>query len=137
MKDVAFTAKREFLNVLERCEVYTGDWNVYCNNWRALPMYVTPATIAENPHNTVFDGYTYLNPSYNKDFAIIVEYLRSLGNYLTATLLAPEASIDQADTGRFISLLSRIDFSQCTHAGPFSLLHGLLLLCKSTQKQQS
>ena len=100
-------------------------------------MYVTPATIVENPHNTVFDGYTYLNPAYNKDFAIIVEYLRSLGNYLIATLLAPEISLDQADIYRFKSFLSKLNFSKCTHAGPFSLLHGLLLLCKSSQKQQS
>ena len=100
-------------------------------------MYVTPATIADNPHNTVFDGYTYLNPAYNMDFAIIFEYLRSLGNYLVATLLAPEISLDKADINRFKSFLSKLDFSKCTHAGPFSLLHGLLQLYKSTQKQQS
>ena len=135
MKDVAFTAKREFLNVLERCEAYTGDWNAYCNNWRTLPMYVTPTTIADNPHNTIFDGYTYLNPAYNKDFAIIVEYLRSLGNYLVATLLAPEIGLDRADINRFKSFLSKLDFSQCTHAGPFSLLHGLLLLCAPSHQK--
>ena len=98
-------------------------------------MYVTPATIADNPHNTVFDGYTYLNPAYNKDFAIIVEYLRSLGNYLVATMLAPEISLDRANINRLTGFLSKLDFSQCTHAGPFSLLHGLLLLCAPSHQK--
>lgn len=128
MDDVSYAATREFRNVLERCENYTGNWNAYCKNWRTLPMRITPETISTNPHNAIYDGYTYLNPVYNEDFAIIVEYLRSLGNYLTAGLLAPNTAIKTTDFERLIKFLGKLDFDKCTHAGPFALLHGILLV---------
>ncbi|MBO7223996.1 MAG: hypothetical protein J6V70_07670 [Kiritimatiellae bacterium] len=90
-------------------------------------MRITPETISTNPHNAIYDGYTYLNPVYNEDFAIIVEYLRSLGNYLTAGLLAPNTAIKTTDFERLIKFLGKLDFDKCTHAGPFALLHGILL----------
>lgn len=127
MDAVSFAASREFSNVLEKCENYSGDWNAYCNNWRTLPMRITPETISITPNNAIYDGYTYLNPVYNEDFAIIVEYLRSLGNYLTAGLLAPNTEIKKSDFERLIRFLTKLDFSKCTHAAPFALLHGLLL----------
>lgn len=127
MDNVGFAANREFCNVLTRCENYTGDWNVYNPDWRTLPMRVTAMTLKETPHNAVFDSYTYLNPVYIPEFAVIVEYQRGLGNYLTAALLAKSLSVAKEDYERFLAFLNRQDFSACTHAGPFSLLHAFAL----------
>ena len=127
MDRVGFVGRREFCAVLKRCQDYTGDWFVFNPNWRLLPMKVTSVTLQEDPSNAVFDSYTYLNPVYPQEFAIIVEYLRSLGNYLTASLLAPSVCLLREDWQDFCAFLETQDFSKCTHAGPFSLLHGLVL----------
>lgn len=127
MDQVGFAGRREFRTVLKRCQDYTGDWFVFNPNWRLLPMKVTSVTLQEDPSNAVFDSYTYLNPVYPQEFALIVEYLRSLGNYLTASLLAPSVCLLREDWQDFCAFLETRDFSKCTHAGPFSLLHGLVL----------
>ena len=130
MDKVGVAARREFLNVLTRCEQYQGDWNAYNANWRTLPMKTTPMTLKESPTNAVYDGYTYLNPVYPEEFMRIVEYERSLGNYLASSLLAPNSGIDVEQWNRFIAFMEKQDFSKCTHAGPFSLLHGYVLAMK-------
>ena len=125
---VGFVAHREFCKVLERSRNYTGDWNVFCPNWRTLPMKMTAMTLKEDPCNGVFDGYTYLNPVYPQEFGVIVEYLRSLGNYLTAALLAGNSScVKKEDWKDYCGFLETLEFEKCTHAGPFSLLHGYVL----------
>lgn len=127
MDKVGVAAQRQFLSVLDKCEQNEGDWNVYNENWRMLPMKTTPMTLKNSPTNAVYDGYTYLNPVYPEAFFRIVEYERSLGNYLASAMLAPHRRIDAGQWSRFIAFMEKQDFSKCTHAGPFSLLHGYML----------
>ena len=44
---------------------------------------------------------------------------RSLGNYLTAALLAPISPVTRNDWDDYCAFLETLDFSRCTHAGPF------------------
>ena len=133
MDKVGVAAHRQFLHVLTQCEQYEGDWNVYNKNWRTLPMRTTAATLQDSPCNAVYDGYTYLNPVYPEEFMRIVEYERSLGNYLAGAMLAPHCHVEAPQWNRFIAFMEKQDFSQCTHAGPFSVLHGYLLGVKRLQ----
>jgi hypothetical protein len=42
-------------------------------------------------------------------------------------MLAPHRRIDAGQWNRLIAFMEKQDFSKCTHAGPFSLLHGYML----------
>lgn len=124
MNRVAKAAYREFMIVLERCEKFDGDWYSYNTNWRLLPMRIMRDSLKNNKYNAVVDGFTYLNPVYDENFYNIVELQRSLGNYLTTALLAPENPVAPRDFERFLAFADSVDYTRTTHAGPFSLLHG-------------
>lgn len=127
MDRVAFAACREFLRILELCENYEGDWYVYNSGWRQLPMRIMGDSLKQSGGSAVLDGCTFLNPVYDEGFFRIVELQRSLGNYLIAALLAPRTPLKCAEYERFLDFAVSLDYSKTTHAGPFSLLHGMLL----------
>lgn len=64
-----------------------------------------------------------------------MEYLRNLGNYLTAAQLVPISPVARNDWDDYCAFLETLDFSRCTHAGPFSLLHGYVLAMKKFESK--
>ena len=64
-----------------------------------------------------------------------MEYLRSLGNYLTAAQLVPVSPVTRNDWDDYCAFLETLDFSRCTMPVRFSLLHGYVLAMKKFESK--
>ena len=65
-----------------------------------------------------------------------MEYLRSLGNYLTAAQLVPVSPVTRNDWDDYCAFLETLDFSRCTHAGPFFIAARLCACYEKVWKQK-
>lgn len=106
---------------------FSGDWGTLYENWRLLPMRLTPQTLSADGHSAIFDGRTYLNPCFGAAYAEPNSYLRSIGNCLTAVLMDDNATLSSAELVPLRQILERVDFSRCSGSGVIQLLHGCQL----------
>lgn len=106
---------------------FSGDWGTLYENWRLLPMRITPQTLSADGHSAIFDGRTYLNPCFGAAYAEPNSYLRSIGNCLTAVLMDDNATLSSAELVPLRQILERVDFSRCSGSGVIQLLHGCQL----------
>ena len=106
---------------------FSGDWGALYENWRLLPMRITPQTLSPDGRSAMFDGKTYLNPCFGNAYAEPNSCLRSIGNCLIAVLLDDNAALSAAELNSLRQVFQRVDFSRCSGSGLIQLLHGCLL----------
>jgi len=127
MKRVTQLARPQLQRLLARALAFEGDWGAFCENWRFLPMKITPQTISPRGDTAVFDGKTYLNPCFNAAYAEPNSLLRGIGNCLIAVLLDDSAALDRFEVDSLQTLLEKVNFTLCTGSGTVQLLHGCRL----------
>lgn len=113
--------------LLESALAFDGEWGTLYENWRLLPMRITPQTLSADGSSAMFDGRTYLNPCFGAAYAEPNGLLRGIGNTLIAVLLDGEAALSRAELDPLRQFLARVDFSCCTGSGRIQLLHGCRL----------
>ena len=106
---------------------FSGDWGTLYENWRLLPMRLTPQTLSTDGRSAIFDGRTYLNPCFGPAYAEPNSCLRSIGNCLVAVLLDDDAALSDAELDSLRQVLQRVEFSRCSGSGRIQLLHGCRL----------
>lgn len=127
MKRVTQLARPQLQRLLAHALAFEGDWGAFCENWRFLPMKITPQTISPRGDTAVFDGKTYLTPRFNAAYAEPNSLLRGIGNCLIAVLLDDSAALDRFEVDSLQTLLEKVNFTLCTGSGTVQLLHGCRL----------
>ena len=110
--------------LIEEAENFSGNWNELYINWRNLPMYVTPSTIAPDGRTALFGGKSYLNPAFRREFAVPNELMRGIGNYLATIALSPDVALQKGLLSRVDHIARKIDFSGFSGIGILPFLYG-------------
>ena len=127
MERVSGLTRPIFRRQLAAALSFSGDWGALYENWRLLPMRITPQTLSPDGRSAVFDGKTYLNPCFGSAYAEPNSYLRSIGNCLSALLLDDNTVLPDAELDSLRQVLLRVDFARCSGSGQIQLLHGCRL----------
>lgn len=124
MHTAAAIACRRLLPLLEEAEQFDGRWDTLFDNWRTLPMRVTPATLSPDGRSALFGGKSYLNPVFRESYGTPNAILRGIGNYLGTISLCREFPFPGTVLERISRLLRRVDFTRCAGVGLLPLVHG-------------
>ena len=124
MHTAAAIACPRLLALLREAEEFDGDWGMLYDNWRQLPMKVTPVTLAPDGGSALFGGKSYLNPVFRDEYARPNALLRGIGNYLATIAHSDDFPFPETLLERTARLLRRIDFSRCAGVGILPLLYG-------------
>ncbi len=124
MHTAAAIACPRLLALLREAEEFDGDWGMLYDNWRRLPMKVTPVTLAPDGGSALFGGKSYLNPVFRDEYARPNALLRGIGNYLATIAHSDDFPFPETLLERTARLLRRIDFSRCAGVGILPLLYG-------------
>ena len=124
MHTAAAIACPRLLALLREAEEFDGDWGTLYDNWRKLPMKITPVTLAPDGCSALFGGKSYLNPVFRDEYARPNALLRGIGNYLATIACSDDFPFPATLLERTARLLRRIDFSRCAGVGILPLLYG-------------
>ena len=117
-------AARKLPLLVDELERFTGAWDTLYDNWRLLPMRLTPGSLSPDGSSALFDGKSYLNPVFRRAYAYPNALLRGIGNYLGVISHCPGFALPEELLARIDRRLADIDLSRCTGIGILPLLHG-------------